>query len=288
MPIIHQYLTLPKSILRPPGLGDFLRGTIALYQYASKRKIPLYVTFDGHPIGEYLVKMSHPTLTTPVVEMINNGPQKNPMTLQQLEVALDHYDLKKQTITLCTNAFPDTTPSPSVSPPCQQFMRSLLTPLPAMKNTIDEVMRDIGLVSGEYDVIHLRSGDPSFMTQNLKSHSYNSLILSRFTSELTKTEAVKSGTPNESVMLSDNLWIKNQVVTDFPWIKCLATEPTHLGSVIRSNQPLSRVFDTLIDFFVISLSRRITQFSVYNWGSGFSDICHHIYGQPIDHIYLKL
>jgi hypothetical protein len=27
---------------------------------------------------------------------------------------------------------------------------------------------------------------------------------------------------------------------------------------------------------------------VYNWGSGFSDICHHIYGQPIDHIYLKL
>jgi hypothetical protein len=288
MPLIHTYLTLPKTILRPPGLGDFLRGTIALYQYASKRKIPLYVTFDGHPIGEYLVKTTHPPLTAPVVEMINNGPQKNPMTPQQLEIELDKYDLNKQTITLCTNAFPlppatSTTPSPSLWPDCQRFMRSLLTPLPSMKNTIDEVMSHLGLVSGEYDVIHLRSGDPSFMTQNLKSHSYNSLILTRFKSKLTK--------PAETfpcVMLSDNLWIKNQITTEYNWIKCLATEPTHLGSVIRSNQPLSRVFDTLIDFFVISMSRRISQFSVYNWGSGFSDICHQIYGQPIDHTYLKL
>lgn len=295
MPIIHQYLTLPKTILRPPGFGDFLRGTIALYQYSYVKQIPLYVTFDGHPIGEYLVKIPHPPLTTPVIELINCDPKKNPLSPQQLASALDKYDLLSQTITVCTNAFfrwgdqfplyplPSPTSTDYLPMDCIQFMQSLLTPTPSFQSKIDEVMNQVGIVKGGYDVIHLRSGDPSFMTQNLKSHHYNSLILSKIKPE------IDTMTPHEScVMIADNLWIKNQIITDYSWITSLETEPTHLGSVVRSNQSLSRVEDTLIDFFVISMSRSISQFSVYNWGSGFSDISHHIFGQPISHTYLKL
>lgn len=285
--IVHQYLTLPKTILRPPGFGDFLRGTIALYQYTTNRQIPLYVAFDGHPVGNYLVETPHPPSTTPVVEMINSDPQKNPLSPPQLEMALDKYDLGNRTVSLCTNSFF----REPLSEDCRQFMQAILTPNPSFQSKIDQVMDQVGLVTGQYNAIHLRSGDPSFMTQNLKTHHYNSLVLSRFKTELDKLVATETLVTNKScVMIADNMWVKNRVVMETcgSWITSLDTTPTHLGSVVRSNQPTSHVEDTLIDFFVIAKSRHIYQFSVYNWGSGFSDICHHIYGQPITHTYLKL
>jgi hypothetical protein len=35
---IHTYLKTCKTIVIPPGFGDFLRGTVALYNYSKKYK----------------------------------------------------------------------------------------------------------------------------------------------------------------------------------------------------------------------------------------------------------
>ena len=57
--IIHRYLTKTITNPQPPGFADFLRGTIALYQYSKKYGYDLYIDAFVHPIFKYFNKNEH-------------------------------------------------------------------------------------------------------------------------------------------------------------------------------------------------------------------------------------
>ena len=50
----HVYLTSCKTNPQPPGLGDFLRGTIALFYLTESTGYTLSIDYNSHPIFSFL------------------------------------------------------------------------------------------------------------------------------------------------------------------------------------------------------------------------------------------
>jgi len=74
---IHKYLTKCNTKGQPPGFADFLRGTIALYNYSKKYGYTLYIDKNSHPIFTYFASCNHYTesiYTNDVHELIDSIP----------------------------------------------------------------------------------------------------------------------------------------------------------------------------------------------------------------------
>ena len=52
--IRHVYPTIRPNGQKPPGLGDYLRGSIALAWHARRRGYGLHLELSEHPIGRFL------------------------------------------------------------------------------------------------------------------------------------------------------------------------------------------------------------------------------------------
>ena len=50
---IHNYLNKCETGSLPPGLTDFLRGTIALYEFSKKYNYKLYINKNTNPVFKY-------------------------------------------------------------------------------------------------------------------------------------------------------------------------------------------------------------------------------------------
>jgi hypothetical protein len=82
------------------------------------------------------------------------------------------------------------------------------------------------------------------------------------------------------IIISDNNEIKNFVLEKFSDvnIKTLFTEITHFGEGVVLEE--ESVKNTMIDFYLLSLSAAIYSYSSYKHGSGFSYWCAQTYNIP--------
>jgi hypothetical protein len=79
-------------------------------------------------------------------------------------------------------------------------------------------------------------------------------------------------------VISDNNEIKLLLNDEFPNIKFLVYNITHLGEGVRLEN--EKVKNTMIDFYLMSKSSAIYSLTSYPHGSGFSYWCAKIYGIP--------
>jgi hypothetical protein len=79
------------------------------------------------------------------------------------------------------------------------------------------------------------------------------------------------------VVISDSLIFKEKIKENDKNVILLNTEPVHLGYANHSNN----IKDTLLEFFIITKSKKIKTFSNYDWISGFVNSVHQIYDIPI-------
>lgn len=98
------------------------------------------------------------------------------------------------------------------------------------------------------------------------------------------------------IFVINNINIDDNIIfiTDSVELDCLLktnkyyitnTKKTHIG---HPDSKLEDVQDTLCDFFIISRSKKIIQFSVHCWGSGFSQLVSTLYNIPIINITINL
>jgi hypothetical protein len=80
------------------------------------------------------------------------------------------------------------------------------------------------------------------------------------------------------LLIADNNEIKILLHRYFPDIKILLNKITHLGEGVLLEE--EKVKNTLIDFYILSFSKKIFSFSCYEHGSGCSYWCAKTYNIP--------
>ena len=270
---VHKYLTKCLTNPQPPGFADFLRGTIALYNFSKKYDYQLFV--DGsHPVFTFLKSNKNIILTD-----LNIHEFLPPLSYNHIHTLLDKMFNKGQSFGVMTNSFYTLKNGilenyGPITEDCRDYLKDILSPTLEVENKMKEVLDMYNLTN--YKVIHLRFGD-IFLNEDEYDED-------RYKLYYNKIIELKH---DKYVLLSDSSIIANKLKKE---INELGTNNTidlyywdnnkiHLGDLKNKKSNNSNILDTMVDFFIMSKSTEI----IAN-GSGFSKISSIIYDIPYTNI----
>ena len=264
---IHKYLNFCQTNSLPPGLADFLRGTIALYNFSKKYNYDLLID-DSHPLFQYLEPHTQLISNNPFSETIEIIP---PQSYDEIYFKVEQLFQKKESFCILTNSFytfenGHLVNFGPITDECRSFLQEILTPSIAIEMNMQHIFGNIFKFDKKegYKTIHLRCGD-SFLHDNIYDNNLYEMYYHKINNLLTQH-------PNEKyVLLSDSTAIATKLKQDIPALYYWNNSKTHLGSLNNSNS--SSILDTLIDFFIMSQSNEIISYPP----SGFSIVCSLIY-----------
>jgi hypothetical protein len=263
---IHKYLTTCKTNPQPPGLADFLRGTIALYNFSKLYDYNLFID-NSHPLFSYL-KPNEIFVIDKSSETIELLP---PLSYNDIYYNLNQMFIKGESFSIITNSFytlQDNSPInwTPISDDCRDYMKYILSPSVEIENKIEYVLNSIYNinVSNGFKVIHLRFGD-NCLHNNIFDENLYKLHFDKIYNLINNNENI------QFILLSDSVIMANKIKEDIPKIHYWDNSKVHLGDL--KNKSDFSVFDTLVDFFIMTKSNEIL---VVN-ESGFSNIASIIY-----------
>lgn len=249
-----------------PGLGDFLRGSCALWEISKALSINFEIYLHNHPIKHFL--------------QLDKNLNINPKSIHHFEtsglyiskdtILLLNYISNKNnlSINISTNIFPVMEPDNEF----KSYMKEHLKPNKRFIKKYNKIVSNVEPKS--YIILHIRSGDPVGPKK-----------ISQKNFEIIQSIIKENISDHDNVYIfSDNPLLKKQLA-EISNYKILSIDNIcHLSD--QSDKNLQGVEGSMIEFFFMSQSKYIYQFSVYRWGSGFSDWCAKIYDIPIKKILL--
>jgi hypothetical protein len=263
---IHYYLKYCNTNPQPPGLADFIRGTISLFLYCKKYNYKLYINYDIHPIFKYFNFDNNiyikDTLSKNVIELLP------PLSYDNINLnLLNLFQSNLDNINILTNSFyneydKDINES-------YNYIKEMLLPNFEIKNMFESNLEKMKLVKNEYAVFHLRFHDnsifnPSYdiseeiklkiinLINNIKLENKNIVIITNFYNFINYLK-----TNIDNIFFSDNL-------------------PIHLGSLDTSTNMEDKIKGTVCDLQYLINCNKIYAISEYG-GTGFSSIISKIY-----------
>jgi len=254
--IIHVYPNNFINTVTPPGLGDFLRGSIFLAQYAEKHKFLFKIDLSNHPLSKYLDEDSVPNLLQP---REFNTDYDNINLINLLDNFVDSNDKE---IVLNTNVFYN---KQHLTEKIKDYIKSKLK----FKQKYYDLEKKL-VVYDKYDIIHVRCNDAFFVT-NFDSDKLYVEILKKF----------KNHT-NKIIVMSNNYYIKKKIKELFGF-EYIHTKSVHTANVKKSDD----LEGTVIDFIALTKAEKIYTYSFYQHGSGFSEQSAKLYDIPHEKMFIS-
>jgi len=151
---------------------------------------------------------------------------------------------------------------------CKEFIiQNCLTPKISFKHKIENKKKELNLKDYCYSIIHIRVPDyQPFYSEQLKN------IISVI-------DVIKDKITDDEKCV---LLISNDVYFDhinYPFIIKTNLKRGHIG---LNTTTIHETEDTMIEFMIMTTSKKIYQISELSWGSGFSDIVNKIYDIPLE------
>jgi len=233
------------------GFGDYLRGTMYLYQYLKNTGlgIKLKVNFSNHPLNKVFVCDDHPMSIEASENVKYIFDDEDPLEYKYI----------------FTNHFLMQDP---IEEDCRQFIiRNCLTPRISFENKMSAFRRRLGIYDGEYSVIHIRTSD---------DHAYNETLLNNIMFFL--QYIIQSQNPQEKMVLMGSSDTYLDKIKAGPNLIKTNLKRGHVGLHTTTED---ECVDTMMEFMLMKSSKMIYQLSVYGWGSGFSDIISKLFHVPI-------
>jgi len=235
------------------GLGDILRGTISMYQYSKKYNFRLIVDTQLHPVSNYLKVQSH-DYSELVKQRQNNISFVHPDKIDSfLASNQDYLNLVFSNSHLITEITED----------CKNFIKMLLTPKDEFKQYINGIL-DSKPLPLNHSILHFRLGDSLMIRGEQKNFD-------------TILEIMNKHKENTDVLMSDSERFKEHLMINFSDIFLYHINIGHIGYKEHS----SIIRDSLFEFFIIIMAKKIKTYSIYGWISGFVKIAHDIYDVPL-------
>jgi len=269
---IHKYLTKCKTNNQPPGFGDFLRGTIALYKYSKEYNYDVFLDKNIHPLFKYL-KNNKYFLDTRIDENVYELiPGSQGLSYEDIDNWLIRLFKSNESFSLITNGFYTNVPTlqnyGEINEGCKEFMKEILMPSDELNINILNAYKEMNLdLAKGYNVIHLRFGDSFLHDDHLNQSTCN--LASGIIRNLIQTN------PNSQfVLLSDSSKMANELKKENPELFYWDNTKIHLGDL---RNDASGILSTMVDFFILSGCNEI-----FTNGSGFNEIISVIYGKQIN------
>ena len=263
---VHKYLTLCKTNPQPPGLADFLRGTIALYNLTKLYDYKLFIECS-HPMFNYL----KPNKNFIVNDSFNVIELLPPLSYPDIYDKLNTEFKKDASFYTMTNSFYNLqngslTNFGFISDECRYYMQNILSPSEEINKKIQLVFTSVYNINivNNFKIIHLRFGD-QYLYNNIFDENLYNLSFNKISELVDKNSDVKF------ILLSDSSIIANKLKKHIPLLNYWDNSKTHMGGLNNSSD--IAIFDTMTDFFIMSKSNEIL---VLN-DSGFSRVISIIY-----------
>jgi hypothetical protein len=250
------------------GFGDFLRGCYFILEFCGKFSLEYNISII-HPIKNFLKNKSK-TIPQDISDTIEYCDYTNvnldvncSFNSDTSTVYHEFFDyLNKQSIfnkniylyTICYPTF-------NISSENKNIVRNLIEPVDEIKISIDLILRNLGLSKKGFEILHIRSGD-QYLNKTTKTldEKYKVNLLDALNKIIDKN--------NSYLLIADSITVKNFIIKFFPFIKTFFKNITHLGE--NSKLDDENIFNTLIDFYIFSYSKKVYSISCYEHGSGFS------------------
>jgi hypothetical protein len=267
---IHVYLQSCVTNSQPPGLADYLRGTISLTQYCRQYNFKLLIN-NSHPIFNYLEQNSTLFTSEKHGKVYEAIPGSSHGSYTSINNSLCKLFAKKESFSVLTNNFYyDSNNSfgnfSDLSTESKQILKSILVPNTELNTEIDNVYKYLGIdTSAKYTVIHIRCGDAF-----LHNDHYDDQLFKKYDTNIKDIVTIQK---DPIILITDSSIMGNYIKTKYNSILYWDSLKIHLGDLknIRSG-----VLDTLIDFFILTRSSAIYGTT----GSGFSKAASVIFDIP--------
>ncbi len=255
--LVHSYR---KHHRLPPckcglGLGDFLRGSLTLCKLSKKYNHNFELDFTNHNLNDCLINTCTGFCKE---EYVPEFFWQNWSNLEPYVSSLQGNDF----IFLSTNAYCF---KEKINNECKNIVKNKLILKPKFQDKLNNYKLGI------YCTVHLRMGDEyDFETIGIPD------IIKTY---LDNVIVPKWG--NNILLISDSFKVKQAIKMEYD-IKTTDIYPIHTGGGILTLKETSSDYgSTMVEFFLMSMSKEIYRYSPYTWGSGFSDICGIIYDIPV-------
>lgn len=260
---IHKYLKTCRTNPQPPGLGDFIRGTISLFDYCQKYNYKLLFDND-HELFELLEKNENiidSNILSTTIELIP------PIGYDEINIRLENLFLENKNFCVLTNSFYKN----EISDECKLFVRNIFTPNEIIVKNIDNVLKKLNInINKKYNVIHLRFGDKYIHNNNeFDTNTYKCL------DEKIKNILLEN-TDEQFILLSDSSKMAQELSLNNSALFYFDNKKIHMGDLIYEDSIKNAVIDTITDFFIMSKCDKIFSYQ----GSGFSYMASILFDKP--------
>ena len=284
--IINVYQLVYNENKIATGLGDFIRGSYFLIEFCKKYNFKYFIDISNHPIKNFLKKYNKIKLNEKIKNIykkINKFEQDNFNPIMSTSNNfINNYSNKEiyfnfleylsneekydKKIFIYTITFPNE----GLINNYKKIMRDIFEPTDKMKLLINIKLKMLELKSYSYEIIHIRCGDEYLSNKIINSDLVNiEFILSDFD---------KLNPNKKYLLISDNNFIKTFIKKKYNFINILYHDIVHTGE--NTEIFLKKLENTMLDFYLISKSKNVMSYSVYQHGSGFSKWCAFTYDIP--------
>lgn len=284
--LINIYQPVYKNNERSSGLGDFIRGSYFLMLFCEKYNLHCKISFHNGienllhnkleynpPIkifSEIPIFQNNNIIHLPI--SINNiilTPITNPNILHLFSEYLLSIPLfENKGLLYCTCS-----PFSQLQKHHKLEMQRVLEPTTEIYHIITNTLSCLSLIKKNYICIHIRCGD------DYLNNNSNRLLKKTFIQNIFENIKIIYSKNENYLLLSDNQYIKKIIITYFPYIKTIFNDITHL-STIHTGEEKEKIKNTMLEFYLLSFSKKIISYSCYQHGSGFSYWCAMTYNIP--------
>jgi hypothetical protein len=262
---VHKYLTVCKTNPQPPGIADFLRGTVALFYFSKEYNYELYI--DGtHPLFSFLKPNDR------IVKAFDLNVHELiwPMQYADIHKELQKLFEKKENFTVLTHCTYNKKGDElfyygPIRQDARAFLQDILKPNEVIQKKISLIFETVYKINpaSKFKVIHLRFGDKFInTTETIPAKIYLQHYI--------KVLNIISYSKEPIILLSDATMIARKLKEDLPQLLYWDNHKIHLGSLEKD--PSEGIIDTLTDFFIMSKANEI-----HSANSGFALIISEIY-----------
>jgi hypothetical protein len=260
------------------GFGDFIRGCFFIMEFCEKNKL----TVDFHIYDSYLKLYLKNFIDKPKIKdsiasdidrfMLPNYELINTNGIIGYKIDNNYDDAFIDYLNKCNcyfeHIFINTInfPSHNISKKHLDNMKYILEPIDSLKLEINNSLKQLELIEKNFITYHFRLGDKYLNDQN---NNIEESIIDKLLNKIIINQ-------NENyLIISDSVFIKDLLKKKFSNIKILKNSFSH-----TVNNNIIYIKNTLIDFYLMSFSKKIISFSTYPHGSGFSKWCSITYEIP--------
>lgn len=279
--VVNVYELKMKNKTSVCGIGDYYRGCFMLYYICKILNLEFDINIKNHPMSEFIITSKHEDKGINYDEVMYMEDYPNITAYMNNLISYLNRCNSEICYILCNlryDEFNVAHPIYNVAQSLSPFLRNKLRPNDKLTAAVEERLSMLNLQKKNYGIIHLRCGDNFMLIDdnfNPNGPNPNSIINRNYFNNIVTT--IKALNPyRKYLIIGDNNSVKGELNKIFPHFVSIKNDIVHLGQ--SKEQPYDAVKETMIDFYLMALSREIVSFTVYGHGSGFSKWCSVIYG----------